>query len=172
MTNRAPCGPRTIGDDDVERVIVKTPEETLRDAAHWSTRSMGAGVGDVAVGGQADLAGVPSQAAPRRQLQAVRTRCSRNDWDRFAGPSQADDAVTYAEQLSARDDLVVSWVIRQRSASPSSCPPPEEVGTRRSRPSSSVRHPRRCDKPLRLPCPWNSVTRGTNPPNDTTERRT
>jgi transposase len=32
--------PRTITDDDVERVIVKTLEETPRDATHWSTRSM------------------------------------------------------------------------------------------------------------------------------------
>lgn len=35
-----PGGPRTIGDADVERVIVKTLEETPRDATHWSTRSM------------------------------------------------------------------------------------------------------------------------------------
>jgi transposase len=32
--------PRTIVDDDVERVIVKTLEETPSDATHWSTRSM------------------------------------------------------------------------------------------------------------------------------------
>src|SRR5207245_3225208 len=32
--------PRTITDEDVERVIVKTLEETPRDATHWSTRSM------------------------------------------------------------------------------------------------------------------------------------
>lgn len=35
-----PGAPRTISDDDVERVIVKTLEETPRDATHWSTRSM------------------------------------------------------------------------------------------------------------------------------------
>ena len=35
-----PGKPRSIGDEDVERVIVKTLEEKPRDATHWSTRSM------------------------------------------------------------------------------------------------------------------------------------
>ncbi len=35
-----PGAPRTISDDDVERVIVKTLEETPADATHWSTRSL------------------------------------------------------------------------------------------------------------------------------------
>ena len=35
-----PGAPRTITDDDVERVIVKTLEETPANATHWSTRSM------------------------------------------------------------------------------------------------------------------------------------
>jgi len=35
-----PGAPRTISDEDVERVIVKTLEETPADATHWSTRSM------------------------------------------------------------------------------------------------------------------------------------
>ena len=37
-----PGRPRTISDEQVEAVIVKTLESTPRDATHWSTRSMAA----------------------------------------------------------------------------------------------------------------------------------
>ncbi len=40
-----PGKPRTIGDLEVERVIVKTLEETPADATHWSTRSMAKATG-------------------------------------------------------------------------------------------------------------------------------
>jgi transposase len=40
-----PGAPRKISDADVERVIVKTLEETPKGATHWSTRSMAAAVG-------------------------------------------------------------------------------------------------------------------------------
>src|SRR5665811_1959173 len=40
-----PGKPRTITDAQVERVIVKTLQETPRDATHWSTRSMAQAVG-------------------------------------------------------------------------------------------------------------------------------
>jgi len=40
-----PGAPRTVTDDDVERVIVKTLEETPVDATHWSTRSMAKATG-------------------------------------------------------------------------------------------------------------------------------
>jgi transposase len=40
-----PGAPRSITDADVERVIVKTLEETPRDATHWSTRSMAQATG-------------------------------------------------------------------------------------------------------------------------------
>jgi transposase len=40
-----PGKPRSITDDDVERVIVKTLEEQPVGATHWSTRSMAAATG-------------------------------------------------------------------------------------------------------------------------------
>jgi transposase len=40
-----PGKPRQIGDEDVERVIVKTLEESPPNATHWSTRSMAAATG-------------------------------------------------------------------------------------------------------------------------------
>jgi len=40
-----PGKPRTIGDEDVERVIVKTLEQQPVGATHWSTRSMAAATG-------------------------------------------------------------------------------------------------------------------------------
>jgi transposase len=40
-----PGRPRTISDDQVEEVVVKTLEAKPKDATHWSTRSMAAEVG-------------------------------------------------------------------------------------------------------------------------------
>ena len=40
-----PGRPRTITDEQVEEVIVRTLETTPRDATHWSTRSMAAEIG-------------------------------------------------------------------------------------------------------------------------------
>jgi len=40
-----PGAPRTISDDDVERIIVTTLEQTPKDATHWSSRSMAAATG-------------------------------------------------------------------------------------------------------------------------------
>jgi len=40
-----PGKPRSIGDRDIERVIVKTLEESAPNATHWSTRSMAAATG-------------------------------------------------------------------------------------------------------------------------------
>src|SRR5437899_574121 len=40
-----PGKPRSVGDEDIERVIVKTLEESPPNATHWSTRSMAAATG-------------------------------------------------------------------------------------------------------------------------------
>ncbi len=40
-----PGKPRTISDEQVERVVIKTLESTPKDATHWSTRSMAREVG-------------------------------------------------------------------------------------------------------------------------------
>ena len=40
-----PGAPRTISDDDVEALIIKTLEETPVDATHWSTRSLARATG-------------------------------------------------------------------------------------------------------------------------------
>ncbi len=40
-----PGAPRTVGDDQVEAVVVKTLEERPPDATHWSTRSMAKATG-------------------------------------------------------------------------------------------------------------------------------
>src|SRR5438552_15449666 len=40
-----PGKPRSIGDEDIEQVIVKTLEEQPANATHWSTRSMAAASG-------------------------------------------------------------------------------------------------------------------------------
>ena len=44
-TSRGRGGPRTITDEQVEEVIVRTLESTPKDATHWSTRSMAREVG-------------------------------------------------------------------------------------------------------------------------------
>jgi transposase len=66
-----PGRPRTISDDQVEAVIVKTLESAPKDATHWSTRSMAAEVGMNPVRGLADLACLRLAAAPAGLLEAV-----------------------------------------------------------------------------------------------------
>jgi transposase len=45
LDERRPGRPRTVTDEQVEQVIVKTLETTPHNATHWSTRSMAAEVG-------------------------------------------------------------------------------------------------------------------------------
>ena len=59
-----PGKPRSIGDADVERVIVKTLEEQPPHATHWSNSPDGSGDRDEPDGGQSHLAGVWAQAPP------------------------------------------------------------------------------------------------------------
>ena len=71
MTSLARAHRGSIGDDDVEAVIVKTLEETPADATHWSTRSMAKATGMSQSAGQPHLAGLRAEAAPVRDLQAL-----------------------------------------------------------------------------------------------------
>ena len=45
MTSRGPGAKRTITDEQVEQVIIRTLETTPRGATHWSTRDMAKAVG-------------------------------------------------------------------------------------------------------------------------------
>src|SRR5215210_565046 len=66
-----PGKPRTISDEDVERVIVKTLEEQPKDATHWLTRSMAAATGMSQSAVSRIWAGVRAQAASGRDVQAL-----------------------------------------------------------------------------------------------------
>ena len=63
----------------------------------------------------------------------------RKDWEQFAGPTWADDAMAYAEELAARPDLVVSWTIR----------PPLGIAVKRRRPGARRRVASRPPAPRR-----------------------
>ena len=71
-TSRGRARPRTITDEQVEQVIVKTLEEATAGPGHALVDPVD-GRGDRAVpdGDLADLAGVRAQAAPGRDLEAV-----------------------------------------------------------------------------------------------------
>ena len=72
-----PGRPRTITDEQVEEVIVKTLESTPQDATHWSTRSMAAEVGLYAVGGARGSGGRSGCSRTAGALRSSRrTRCS------------------------------------------------------------------------------------------------
>ena len=77
-----PGAPRSIGDDDVEMLIVKTLEETPVDATHWSTRSMANADRDESVGRVA-ASGGPSGSnltwsirSNSRPTHSLSTRCA------------------------------------------------------------------------------------------------
>ena len=45
LDDEPPGAPHSVSDDDVERVIVKTLEESPANVTHWSTRSIAAATG-------------------------------------------------------------------------------------------------------------------------------
>src|SRR6266540_2687759 len=66
-----PGKPRSISDEDVERVIVKTLEEQPANATHWSTRSMAAatGMSQSAVSRIWRAFGLKPHRVPRQMMQ-------------------------------------------------------------------------------------------------------
>jgi hypothetical protein len=66
-----PGKPRSISDDDVEGVIVKTLEEQPQKATHWSTRLMARATGMSQLAVRRIWRGVWPSAAPDRGVQAV-----------------------------------------------------------------------------------------------------
>ncbi|MFD3330991.1 helix-turn-helix domain-containing protein [Streptomyces sp. NPDC058701] len=76
-----PGVPGKITDADVERVIVKTLEETTKNGTHWSTRSMAAATGM----SQSTVSSVRAGSAPVADAQAVdgsaaNRQSSRRSW--------------------------------------------------------------------------------------------
>ena len=66
-----PGAPRSIGGDDIEAVIVKTLEQTPRDATHWSTRALAHETGMSQSAVSRDLAGLWAQTPSGELLQAL-----------------------------------------------------------------------------------------------------
>jgi transposase len=66
-----PGAPRTVTDDMVEKIVVKTLEETPTDATHWAGRSMARATGMSATTIGRILVGLRVKAPPDRELQAL-----------------------------------------------------------------------------------------------------
>jgi transposase len=66
-----PGKPRSISDEDVERVIVRTLEEQPANATHWSTRSMAAATGMSQSAVSRIWPGLRAQTAPEGSVQAL-----------------------------------------------------------------------------------------------------
>src|SRR4051794_34415632 len=66
-----PGRPRTVTDEQVERIVTTTLESAPKEATHWSTRSLAAHLGVSQDRGVAHLAGVQPAAAPPGEVQAL-----------------------------------------------------------------------------------------------------
>ena len=80
-----PGAQRTITDEQVEHVIIRTLETTPRGATHWSTRDMAKAVGPESHGHQSDLARLRAAAASDRDVQAVERSAARREGPRHRG---------------------------------------------------------------------------------------
>ena len=95
-----PGAPRTIGDDDVERVVVQTLETIPTGATHWSYALDGQGVWAERGDGKPHLACVRSEAASLRDLQAVARSAVHREGTRHRGsvPARARGGVVLDEK--------------------------------------------------------------------------
>jgi hypothetical protein len=141
-----PGRPRTVTDEEVEEVIVRTLEGTPSDATHRSTRSMAREVG-LTHGGAVDLEGVRAPAAPPGDVEAVH------------GPlfidKVRDDVGLYLNRATAgwrcvsmRSSKSRRWIAPRRSRR--CCPPPPERATDDVLPALSPRSATLKDAPYRV----------------------
>src|SRR5687768_9287281 len=88
-----PGRPRTITDDKVEEVIIKTLETTPKDATHWSTRSMAREVGLTQSAVLRIWKAFGLQPAPHRDLEALQGPAVHRQGPRrrraLSGPTRA-----------------------------------------------------------------------------------
>ena len=84
--------PRTISDEQVEALIVKTLETTPPGETHWITRSMAKAGGCESYDGRPHLADVPVAAASHREFQNLAGSATRGEDPGRRGPVVAPPA--------------------------------------------------------------------------------
>jgi len=80
-----PGAPRTITDDQVEKVVVRTLESTPRGATHWSTREMAKATGHSHMTISRNLASFRIAAASQREFQAFSGSAAGAESARYRG---------------------------------------------------------------------------------------
>ena len=83
---RRPGAKRTITDEQVEQVVIRTLETTPRGATHWSTRDMAKAVGLSHMAISRILAHVRVAAASKRDVQAVERSAAGGESPRYRRP--------------------------------------------------------------------------------------